>query len=254
MAKNNWNTQLYDSKHAYVFKYGEDVVNLLDAKHGETILDLGCGTGHLTNLISKTGADVLGIDSSAEMIDQAKNNYPALQFEIKDAADFNYGNKFDAVFSNAVLHWILEKEKVIECVYNCLKHSGRFIAEFGGKGNTGNILKSIRKIFNDNGFSKNTEHLDWYFPSIGEYSILLEMHGFRVTYAIHFDRDTFMDEGVDLINWIEVFAKRIFEGINEDDKGNLVRLIKEDLSRTNLKEGKWFVDYKRLRIAAIKEI
>ena len=253
MVKNDWNTELYDKKHSYVSKFGEDVVNLLNVKPGESILDLGCGTGHLTNLIAESGADVQGIDSSAEMIKQALIKYPAIKFDVMDATNFIFEKKFDAVFSNAVLHWIPEKGKVVKCVYNCLKQGGRFVAEFGGKDNVKCIAASIRKILEANGFSKNTEYIDWFFPSLGEYSSILEKYGFRVTYAVHFDRDTFMDEGVDIINWLEMFAKRIFEGIDTDKKSKLIELIKEDLSSTNKKDGKWFIDYKRLRIAAVKE-
>lgn len=252
MVKNDWNTELYDKKHSYVFKFGEDVVNLLNARPGETILDLGCGTGYLTNLIAESGADVLGIDSSIEMIKQARLKYPAIKFDVMDATNFTFEKKFDAVFSNAVLHWIPEKEKVVECIFNCLKQGGRFVAEFGGKDNVKCISASIRKILEANGYSKNIKYMDWYFPSIGEYTSILEKHGFRITYAVHFDRDTFMDKGVDVINWIEMFAKRIFEGINNDEKNKLSELVKEDLSSTNKKNGKWFIDYKRLRIAAVK--
>ncbi len=253
MVKNNWNTELYDKKFSYVFKLGEDVLSLLNSKPGETILDLGCGTGHLTNLISESGASVQGIDSSPKMIEQAKLKYPAIKFEVMDATNFAFETKFDAVFSNAVLHWIPEKEKVIDCVYNCLKQGGRFVAEFGGKDNVKCIATSIRKILRINGYSKNTEYIDWYFPSIGEYSSILEKYGFRVTSALHFNRDTFMDKGVDVINWLEMFAKKIFDGISADKTNELIRLIKDDLSSTNKKDNKWFIDYKRLRIASVKE-
>lgn len=253
MIKHNWDTHLYDEKHNYVFKFGEDVINLLKPQPGEIILDLGCGTGHLTNLIAEAGAEVYGIDSSAEMIEQARLKYPALKFDVMDATNFKFEKKYDAVFSNAVLHWIPEKGKVVECVFNCLKPGGRFVAEFGGKDNVKNVITSIRKILIANGFSNNTQYIDWYFPSIGEYASILEKTGFRVIYAVHFDRDTFMNEGVDISSWLEMFAKRIFEGINEDKKSELIELIKNDLGPTNQKDGKWFVDYKRLRIAAVKE-
>jgi trans-aconitate methyltransferase len=253
MVKNEWNTELYDGKHSYVFKFGEDVLILLNAKPGEVILDLGCGTGYLTNLIAGSGAHVYGIDNSAKMIEQARLKYHDIKFQVMDAVNFTFENKFDAVFSNAVLHWIPEKVKVIECVFNCLKKGGRFVAEFGGKDNVKCIVASIRKILKENGYSQNIGYVDWYFPSIGEYSSILEKQGFRVTSAFHFDRDTFMDEGVDIINWIEMFANRIFEGISAVDKSKLTGLIKEDLISTNIKDGKWFVDYKRLRIAAVKE-
>ena len=253
MVKNSWNTELYENKHSYVFKFGQDVLNLLNAKPGEEILDLGCGTGQLTNLIAESGAHVHGIDSSIEMIKQAKLNYSVLNFEVMDATKFTFEKKFDAVFSNAVLHWIPEKEKVVDCVYNSLKHSGRFVAEFGGKNNVEFIVAAIRKILTANGYSKNMDYIDWYFPSVGEYSTVLEKFGFRVTYAIHFNRDTFLDEGIDVISWLNMFANRIFEGIDRNKIDELIFQIKEELISTNIKDGKWFIDYKRLRISAVKE-
>ncbi|MGA7722495.1 MAG: methyltransferase domain-containing protein [Ignavibacteriaceae bacterium] len=253
MPNNDWNTLLYDKKHSYVFKFGEDVLNLLNPKPGEVILDLGCGTGHLTNLIAKSGACVYGIDSSVAMIEQAHINYPGIKFNVMDALNFSLDTKYDAVFSNAVLHWIPEKEKVIECIRNCLKQGGRFVAEFGGKDNVKFIVESIKKILAENGYSQNISYVNWYFPSIGEYSSLLEKYGFRVTSAFHFDRDTFLDEGIDVVSWLEMFAKHIFEGISTGNKNKLAAQIKELLVSTNFINGKWFVDYKRLRIVAVKE-
>src|SRR5260221_14347127 len=101
----NWNAQLYDDKHNFVFKFGEDVVQLLAPQQGERILDLGCGTGSLTNLIAQAGARVTGIDKSASMIERARAAYPALDFQIRSATDFHFDKPFDAIFSNATLHW-----------------------------------------------------------------------------------------------------------------------------------------------------
>src|SRR5215210_3184455 len=100
-----WNANLYDTKHAFVFKYGEDLVKLLNPKEGERILDLGCGTGYLTNLIAASGANVVGIDHSDAMVDKARSSYPEIYFHVTDAEDFHFENKFDGIFSNAVLHW-----------------------------------------------------------------------------------------------------------------------------------------------------
>ncbi len=253
MEKHKWNSELYDKKHSYVFKYGEDLLSLLDPKPGEKILDLGCGTGHLTKLIADTGAEVIGIDSSHEMIKQAKQNYPLINFLKMDAANFSFIEKFDAVFSNAVLHWIPEKEKVINCISSALKTGGKFVAEFGGKNNVHNVVESLNKTLRLNGYTQNADRINWYFPSIGEYSSLLEKFGFEVELASHFDRDTFLDEGVDISDWLEMFGKEIFEGITTEEKNNLFNKIKNELTSKNIKDGKWFVDYKRLRIFAIKE-
>jgi trans-aconitate 2-methyltransferase len=109
VAEDNWNPSLYNNKHNFVFKYGEDLVTVLNPQAGEKILDLGCGTGYLTNIIAATGAEVTGIDSSAGMITRAKKEYPGLQFRVLPATDFYFDESFDAIFSNAVLHWVLEK-------------------------------------------------------------------------------------------------------------------------------------------------
>ncbi len=251
--KNTWNSELYDTKHSYVFKYGEDVIKLLSPKPGERILDLGCGTGHLTKVIADYGADVTGIDSSAEMIKQATQKYPSINFKKMDATDFSFTEKFDAIFSNAVLHWIPEKEKVVKCLSEALKTGGRFVAEFGGKNNIRNVVDALSIILKKNGYPDNAERINWYFPSIGEYASLLEKYGFKVEFAAHFDRDTFLDDGVDIIDWLEMFGKGIFSGIEPEIRKNLLSEIKDDLSTKNIKDGKWFIDYKRLRIAAVKE-
>src|SRR2546423_15463085 len=130
-----WDPGLYDGKHAFVWQYGASLVELLQPRPGERILDLGCGTGHLTAQLAAAGANVLGIDSDAAMIEQARKAYPALHFEQRDARDFHFDEPFDAVFSNAVLHWIKEPERVIVCLRRALKPGGRFVAEFGGRGN-----------------------------------------------------------------------------------------------------------------------
>src|SRR6202171_1113386 len=130
-----WNANLYDAKHAFVWKYAADLLPLLAPQPGERILDIGCGTGHLTAQIADSGARVVGVDRSPEMVNAARRAYPHLQFELTDARDLSYRTEFDAVFSNATLHWIHEPELVIRSVRNALRPGGRFVAELGGKGN-----------------------------------------------------------------------------------------------------------------------
>ncbi len=250
--KNTWNTELYEKKHSYVFKYGEDLLGLLKPEKGEKILDLGSGTGHLTKLIADSGAQVIGIDSSQEMIEQSSKNYPSLNFQRMDATNFFFAEKFDAVFSNAVLHWIFEKEKVVKCIAEALKEGGRFVVEFGGKDNIKNIVEALNKALRSNGFNENADRINWYFPSIGEYSSLLEKYGFEVEYAAHFKRDTFLDEDVDIIDWLEMFGKGILAGLDSEEKQIILTSIKKELSSKNIKNGRWFIDYKRLRISAFK--
>ena len=112
-----WNANLYDTKHKFVSSLATETVELLSPKVGERILDIGCGTGHLTQEIANCGAEVLGVDSAETMILQARQNYPDLQFAVMDAIKLEFTEEFDAVFSNAVLHWIKQPEKVIAGVW-----------------------------------------------------------------------------------------------------------------------------------------
>jgi trans-aconitate methyltransferase len=123
-----WDPQLYDSKHSFVTHFGGDLLPLLDPQPGDRILDLGCGTGHLSAQIAASGAAVVGIDHSPDMIAQAQATYPDLTFIEADAANFTFEQPFDAVFSNAALHWIPTPERVIACVWQALKPGGRFSA------------------------------------------------------------------------------------------------------------------------------
>jgi trans-aconitate methyltransferase len=143
--KNDWNAQLYDSKLRFVSEFGKDVVALLHPKAGEKILDLGCGTGDLSFEISKLGASVVGMDLSHSMIQEALAKYPNLQFKVENGEEFRTEEKFDAVFSNAALHWMKRAANVIESVWIALKPGGRFVAEFGGKGNVELVDQRIRK-------------------------------------------------------------------------------------------------------------
>ena len=146
ISNTKWNANLYDDKHSFVSRYGEDLVDALKPLSGERILDLGCGTGYLANLISEKGAEITGIDSSEEMISKAKREYPHIDFRVLSATDFYFDSLFDAVFSNATLHWILQKQKVINCGYDCLKPGGRFVMEMGGKGNVESITSAVRQV------------------------------------------------------------------------------------------------------------
>src|SRR5262249_37129739 len=130
-----WDAALYDAKHAFVWKHGESLIELLAPRPGERVLDLGCGTGHLTARLAAAGAEGVGLDQSPAMTEQARRAYPQVPFVEADARDFDLKEPFDAVFSNATLHWVREPGRVVACVARALKPGGRFVAEFGGKGN-----------------------------------------------------------------------------------------------------------------------
>ena len=246
-----WDPALYDQKHSFVFEYGRSLVALLDPKPGERILDLGCGTGQLTKAIADAGAEVVGIDSSANMIGTARAQYPGLAFEQADAADFSFPYSFDAIFSNAVLHWILDAESVVRCVARSLQTGGRFVAEFGGKGNVAEIANALRITLRE--YGHEDERPWWYYPTIAQYATLLEKHGLETTFATLQDRLTKLEDGpAGLRNWIEMFKGELLSEIGADRKDQILTGVEKKLRSTLFRDGSWHADYRRLRIVAFK--
>jgi trans-aconitate methyltransferase len=249
----SWNAALYDDKHNFVFKYGEDVVKLLAPEKGERILDLGCGTGHLTHLIAQAGARVIGIDNSASMVERAHAAYPDLDFRVMSATDFHFPTPFDAVFSNAVLHWVLDKESAVDQIAQSLRPGGRLVLEMGGKGNTEEIIVTTRKILTRHGYYSNAAIQLWYFPSLSEYTTLLEKKGFRVRFAAHFDRPTELQDTENGVKeWVRMFCNAFFSNIPDSEVDTILEEIQETVKPTNYRNGSWYGNYKRLRIAAVK--
>jgi trans-aconitate methyltransferase len=249
-----WNADLYDNKHTFVSQYGQGVVDLLDVKPGERILDLGCGTGDLAKQIDGQGADVVGIDASPDMVAKAKGKYPELDFSVADGTDFHFDKPFDAVFTNATLHWIHAQNKLIACVYNSLKPGGRFVGEFGGKGNNRLMIAATATVLKKYGHLTGDITLPWYYPSTAEYATKLEAHGFRVTYAAHFDRPTLLQDGRSgMVAWFKMFGSAIFEKVPTVELPKILDEITDLLQPTNEVDGAWYADYKRLRFVAVKE-
>ncbi|MFM9264167.1 class I SAM-dependent methyltransferase [Tychonema sp. BBK16] len=251
MSQNSWNTALYEEQHAFVWQYGESLLKLLASQAGERILDLGCGTGQLTAKIAESGAFVHGIDSSLSMIAKARDNYSQLDFAVADARDFQVEQPLDAVFSNAVLHWIKEPDAVINCVAKSLKPGGRFVAEFGGKGNVGAIVGALLRVLSEIGCEEPESLNPWYYPSIGEYAGLLEKQGFEVSYAVLFDRPTRLECGkFGMANWIEMFAGGFLSGLSEEVRSQVIDAVVERLRSTQYHDGNWIADYRRIRVVA----
>jgi trans-aconitate methyltransferase len=249
-----WNAELYDDKHSFVFQYGESVLELLAVKPSERILDLGCGTGDLANQMQQLGAEVVGIDASPDMVAKAKSKFPGLDFSVVDATSFYFDEPFDAVFTNATLHWIKNADAVIQNVYNSLKPGGRFVGEFGGKGNNQSMMAAAEAVLKKHGYLKGDFVLPWYYPSTAEYATKLEAGGFRVTYATHFDRPTLLQDGRDgMIKWFNMFGASIFGQIPANELPQILNEITDLLQPTAEIDGQWYADYKRLRFIAIKE-
>jgi trans-aconitate methyltransferase len=248
---NEWNPALYNRKHAYVFEYGREVIELLGPRPGERILDLGCGTGHLTSLIAASGASVIGLDSSPAMVEAARREYPEIEFVVGDARNFSFSQPFDAVFSNATLHWVNEAAEVARSVSPALSAGGRFVAEFGGKGNVGRIVRALAATLAERG--RQVDFSEWYNPSLGEYAALLEAHGLAVTFAALFDRPTKLEDGDQGLRlWLEMFRGGAFADFSEAEKDAVMRAVEDKLRTELYRDGDWYADYRRLRVVAIK--
>lgn len=250
MAQHNWNPALYDQKHAFVFEYGQELLALLNPQSGEQILDLGCGTGHLTAQLAASGATVTGLDSSPSMIAAAQENYPHLKFILADAADFALSEQFDAVFSNATLHWVTRAEAAVVSIAGALKPGGRFVAEFGGKGNAERVINAVTAAVSE--LTRSEVMHGWYYPSLGAYAALLENHGLAVREARLFDRPTALEGADGLRNWLTMFGAKMLQNLSDETRQEVFSLAEDKLRGTQFVNGEWFVDYRRLRVVADK--
>ena len=247
-----WDANRYEWSGGFVWEYGEDVLSFLDPQPGERILDLGCGTGHLSAKIESYGADVLAIDSSVSMITQARENYPEIVFAVIDAAEMNLGPEFDAVFSNAALHWINRPSVLVANVWSALRPNGRFVAEFGGAGNIKSIVDATHRARKKAGLRVFTDN-PWYFPTVEEYTTVLENEDFSVTDALLFERPTPLEGGEEGMNrWLELFAKPLMKDLGVDQRSKVIGLVEEDLRADMFRNGIWIADYVRIRIKAVK--
>ena len=262
---NTWDAAAYDDKQNFVWKFGSNLIELLAPQPGEKILDLGSGTGHLAAQIAELGAHVVGLDASSAMVAQAKVTYPTLAFHHVDArtvlnrqeiqpdttaADRLADAEYDAIFSNATLHWIAEADTVIRGVARIAKPGARFVAELGGKGNVAKVHGAIAEARRNLGYPAT--HSVLFFPSLSEYASLLEQHGFEVTFMQLFDRPTPLQGEDGLADWAATFAHNEIDDI---PSGELPRFFAElqKIARTGLHDGtQWVADYRRLRFVAYR--
>jgi len=254
-----WDAQGYQSRHSYVFEHGEELVDLLDPKPGERILDCGCGAGQLTAKIAAAGAQVAGMDLSPDMIAKARANFPEIEFKIGDATAFEVDEPVDAVFSNAVLHWVKDAAAAIRCVHRALKTGGRFVMEMGGNGNMKRLLAAVAEVAGEFAITSPQPHghagaleSPWFFPSVSEYAGLLEREGLEVRFARLFDRPTKVAGENGLDDWLVMFGGKLFAGISETRQREIRERVAEKLRAAMYRDGNWVLDYRRLRVVAVK--
>jgi len=249
-----WDPKLYQDRHAFVWQKAAELLEWLKPQAGEHILDLGCGTGQLTQSLQDEGVNVIGMDGDAVMIQSAKENYPDVPFYCVDArkftlADFNVNQPFDSIFSNAVLHWVKPPEPVIDCMANALKPGGRLVAEMGGEKNMAEVITAITQALAEYGC---TGQNPWFFPSPETYETLLEDRGFEVHRMIHFERPTPLAGEDGLANWVRMFGNVFLVNVPEADRPAVLSRV-QDIARPRLyKDGQWVADYWRLRFEAVR--
>ena len=244
---NHWNPKTYNKHTAFVSQLALPVVDLLNPKEGEQILDVGCGDGTLAVEMERRGAKVIGVDMSAEMVQACRHN--GIEAYVGSVTDLPYENVFDSVFSNAMLHWVKDARGAVQNIVKSLKVGGCFVCEFGGEGNAYHLVSAMQEVFTNHpefGVFNNP----WYFPSVKEYKALLESVGFNVEYIEIIPRPTPMD---DIANWIDIFANGVTSHLSTEEytvfKKEAIDILKTTIYSE--KEG-WMLDYKRLRVKAIK--
>ncbi|OUS11900.1 SAM-dependent methyltransferase [Gammaproteobacteria bacterium 53_120_T64] len=249
MKNNQWQASAYTEHAAFVSSMATEVVSLLAPVAGESILDLGCGDGQLAEYISAQGCLVSCVDASPSMVSAAKAR--GLSAALANGNKLEFSNHFDAVFSNAALHWMLDPEAVLEGVYRALKAKGRFVAEMGGQGNISALLKAMTDVFSENK-DFGTFNNPWFFPSESDYRRLLERTGFRVDSIERISRPTPLASGIE--QWLAVFADSICADLNAQQKKRFFTQVKVRLVGTLYSENDgWVADYVRLRFKAVKD-
>ena len=249
--KNNWDVKNYTDNFNFVHKYGEDVVDLITAPKGSFVVDLGCGNGALSEKIKEKGYNVIGIDASKQMLEKAALLHPDIEFMLGDACEFVLSKNADAIFSNAVFHWINDQEALIKNIAYNLKIGGELVFEFGGKGCAQTVHFALAKSFEKYGKIYNNE---FNFKSIGEFAPLLEKYGFRVEFATLFDRPTVQIGEDGLENWINMFCLSAFDNVDKQTKNNIIKDAVQMCKPNLYRNGKWYVDYVRLRMKAVKKV
>jgi trans-aconitate methyltransferase len=243
---NTWDTAAYDRDFAFVSAYGAELLEWLRAEPGETVLDLGCGTGELAARVAAAGATVIGIDSDPAMIEAARRRLPDAELRVADGHDFAVDEPVDAVFSNAALHWMPAAVEVLGCVSDALRTGGRFVAEMGASGNVATVTAAVDQACREAGLPERA--WPWFFPSPAQYAAMLEDAGLEIRELDFRDRPTELVGEDGITGWLRMFAGPAMADVPAEVVDRAVELARPALWRN----GAWWADYRRLRFRAVK--
>ena len=243
-----WKPEQYAQNARFVSDLGAPVVDLLSPRPRERVLDLGCGDGALTEKLVESGCRVVAVDGSAEQVAAARAR--GLDARVEQAERLSFFSEFDAVFSNAVLHWVKDQQSVLRGVWQALKPGGRFVAEMGGVGCVQSIRFALYEALTLRGIDPSDRD-PWFFPDRDEYQALLSAAGFVTESIDIFPRPTPLPG--DLKSWLETFAQPFLSGLNDSESDSLLTEVEANLRPQLLDEDQgWVADYVRLRFAARK--
>ena len=236
-STSSWDAADYARVGRFVSDLGAAALDLLDPQVGERILDIGCGDGALTHKIVERGAEVLGVDNSPDLVAAAR----AIGIEVleMDAADMSFGPEFDAAFSNAALHWMLDKERVAAATFRALKPGSRFAGEMGGEGNLLNLRETLDAELIARGYPPPLESSNWY-PSVDEFADIYEAAGFEQVDARLIERPTPLPNGVG--EWVTTFRRGWLDraGVPDEERADIAEAVADSV-------GSDTADYVRLR-------
>jgi trans-aconitate methyltransferase len=243
-----WDPDRYARNARFVADLGQPVVDLLSPRAGERVLDLGCGDGALTRKLAELGVAVVGVDSSAEQVAAARAL--GLDARVMSGDALTFEGEFDAVFSNAALHWMLRPAEVILGVWRALRPGGRFVGEMGGHGNVRHIVSALVAALDRRGLDGGAS-IPWYFPTPDAYRGLLEGQGFEVQTIALIPRPTPLPG--DIAGWLNTFAENFIRRVPAAERPAFLDEVAAALRPTLCDaEGRWTADYVRLRFAALK--
>lgn len=246
-----WKAKEYTDNFSFVHNYGENVLELLDLPAGSKVIDLGCGNGALTQKLQDKGYAVVGMDASADMLAVARRKHPDLSFIQADATRDIPSAPVDGIFSNAVFHWINAQHELFTNVSKTLKPGGQLVFEMGGAECAATVHNALRQCFMKRGLPYA---YSFYFPTVGEYAPIVEAHDLRITYATWFKRPTEQKTGEQgLADWIKMFVREAFKIVDEQQAKEIMEEAAEICRPTLYREGKWYIDYTRLRMKAVKK-